>query len=90
MVMKVKKVTFSLPTEIIDKFKKYAKVKYIPSVNAGVREAMEEYSIKIEKEILKKDMLEAAKDPMFMRDLHESIKDFEASDAEATKGMEEW
>ena len=54
MASKVKNVTFSLPIELIEKFKQYAREKYIPSLNTGVREALEEYSAKIEKEMLKK------------------------------------
>lgn len=38
-------------------------------MNAGVKEALEMYSKKIEKEILKQEMSKAAKDPFFMEDL---------------------
>jgi Arc/MetJ-type ribon-helix-helix transcriptional regulator len=48
---KSKNVTFNLPPEIIDKYKYYVKNDLIPSVSAGVREALEEYSKKIEKDI---------------------------------------
>jgi metal-responsive CopG/Arc/MetJ family transcriptional regulator len=82
MAKNVKNITFSLPVELMKKYKSYAKSNYITSVNAGVKEALEEYSKKIEKEELKKEMMEAAKDPLFIKDMEESMKAFEASDLE--------
>lgn len=90
MSARVKNVTFSLPTEIVEKFKEYAKNNYIPSLNAGVKEALEEYVKRVEKEKLRQEMLEASKDPQFMKDLEDSMKDFEASDTETARRMQEW
>jgi len=90
MSTRVKNVTFSLPTEIIEKFKEYAKSNYIPSLNAGVKEALEEYVKRIEKEKLKQDMIEAANDSQFMQDLEDSMNDFELSDNETSRRMQEW
>ena len=90
MAAKAKNVTFSLPTDLMEKYKAYAKSSYIPSVNAGVKEALEEYSRKIEKERLKKEMIKAAKDPLFMQDLKESMRAFESSDLETIGREMEW
>ncbi len=90
MATKVKNVTFSLPTELMEKYKSYAKSSYIPSVNAGVKEALEEYSLKIEKDKLKKEMMKAAKDPIFVQDLEESMRAFEYSDIESAGREKEW
>jgi len=90
MSSRVKNVTFSLPTEIIEKFKEYAKSNYIPSLNAGVKEALEEYVKRVEKEKLKQDMIKAANDPQFMQDLEDSMKNFESSDNETSRRMQEW
>ena len=90
MASKVKNVTFSLPNELIEKFKEYAKERYISSLNAGVREALEEYSNKIEKEILKKEMIEASNDRLFLNDLKESMDSFASSDADLYKEAQEW
>ena len=90
MATKVKNVTFSLPIDLMEKYKIYAKNNYIPSVSAGVREALEEYSEKIEKEKLKREMMKAAKDPLFMQDLEESMCAFKASDLETARGEREW
>lgn len=90
MSTRVKNVTFSLPIEIIEKFKEYAKNNYIPSLNAGVKEALEEYLKRMEKEKLKQEMIEASKDPQFMKDLEESMNDFESSDNETSRRIKEW
>jgi flavin-dependent dehydrogenase len=87
---KSKNVTFNLPPELIDKYKVYVKSNFIPSVNAGVKEALEEYSKRIEKEMLKKEMQKAAKDPLFLDDLNESMKDFERIDTDTAKENSEW
>jgi len=85
-----KNVTFSLPVDLIEKLRSFAKNHYIPSVSAGVREALEEFTKDIEKEILKREMMEASKDPIFMQDLNDSMKAFEHSDKETFGGTEEW
>jgi hypothetical protein len=90
MAGKVKNVTFSLPTDLMEKYKDYATSNYIPSVNAGVKEALEEYSGKIEKEKLKKEMMKAAKDPLFIQDMEESMRAFESSDQDTARREIEW
>ena len=85
-----KNVTFSLPIELIDKLRSFAKNHYIASVSAGVREALEEFTKDIEKEILQREMMQASQDPLFMQDLNESMNAFEHSDKETIEGTEEW
>lgn len=87
---KTKNVTFNLPPELIEKYKSYVRHQYIPSVNAGVREALEQYSNQMDKELLKNEMLKAAKDPIFMTDLYEVMKDFDDIDSEVMKENTEW
>jgi predicted regulator of Ras-like GTPase activity (Roadblock/LC7/MglB family) len=84
-----KNITFSLPVEIIEKFREYAKCNYIPSINSGVKEALEAYMKKIEKDKLEKEMLEASKDNMFMQDLEDSMCAFESADKEMEM-KQEW
>lgn len=88
MAINVKNATFSLPVTLLERMKDYAKKKDIPSMNAGVKEALEEYAKKVEKEKLRKRMKEAAQDPLFMKDLEDSMNSFEASDAEMGKQQE--
>jgi len=89
MSVKTKNITFSLPVELIEKFKSCVKENYIISMNNAVKKAMEDYLKKIEKEKLYKEMLEASKDPLFMRDLEDSMKAFEISDSEM-EVLTEW
>ena len=89
MVTNVKNATFSLPVALLEKIKDYAKNQDIPSLNAGVREALEEYTKKIEKGKLRKQMKEASQDPLFMKDLEDSMHAFESSDEEIGR-QQEW
>jgi len=90
MTSKVKNATFSLPNELLEKLREYANLKYIPSINSGVKEALEEYVKKIEKENLFKEMLEASRDPLFIKDLEDSMVIFESSDSEIVRSVKEW
>ncbi|QGQ95302.1 hypothetical protein EHS13_10595 [Paenibacillus psychroresistens] len=90
MKIKSKNVTFTLPPELVDRYKFFAQQNLIPSVNAGVKEALEEYSIKLEKEILKDEMKKAANDPLFMSDLKECTNDFDAIEEDLNKEQNEW
>ncbi|MEX1031385.1 MAG: hypothetical protein WDZ91_15280 [Paenibacillaceae bacterium] len=82
MSNKPKNVTFTLPVELIEKYRMYAKNKDITSVNAGVREALELYSVKVDKERLRSEMKSASEDPQFMNDLQNSMEDFQVIDDE--------
>lgn len=90
MSKKLKNVTFSLPVDLLEEFKEFVDYDCIPSVNAGVREALEEYSIKMKKEILAKEMKKASSDPIFMKDLEDNMKVFEVIDNETSRGIHEW
>ena len=90
MAKQTKNVTFSLPVELIEKFREYARQKQIPSLNAGVRRALEEYSQRLEKDLLYREMKEASRDPQFIKDLEDTATAFEISDAETAGGIPEW
>jgi len=90
MASRVRKVTFSLPVELLEKFREYAAGNYISSVNAGVKAAMEEYSRILEKEKLRRDMLEAANDPLFVKDLNDTMKAFRIADQETVGEIPKW
>lgn len=72
----------------MDELKRYVEYDRIPSVNAGVRE--EEYTVRLRKEMLAKEMEKASKDPLFMKDLEDCMKDFEAADIESAGRADEW
>lgn len=90
MERKRKNVTFHLPTDLIEKYKRFAEENTIPSMNAGVKEALEAYSVRIEKDQLRKEMENAAQDPLFMEDVDESMHTFEHSDDESTRESSQW
>ena len=83
MGSKLKNVTFSLPMEVVDKLRELVKDKYIASLNAGVKDAIEEYTRRLEKEKFRLEMEKASKDPMFIKDIEEAMYDFEKSDVES-------
>lgn len=87
---KIKNVTFSLPVEVVEKLREYVKDDHIPSLNAGVREALEEYTVKIERSIFKKEMEKASKDPMFLEDIDKAMSDFEKTDIDTARRIDEW
>jgi hypothetical protein len=90
MGSKQKNVTFSLPEDVVDKIRGYVEEKYIPSLNAGVKEALEEYTAKLEKLKFKKAMELASKDPLFINDIENTMAAFEKPDMEIIGGTEEW
>lgn len=81
MANALKNVTFSLPVDLVEKLKLLAKEDYIPSMNAGVKEALEAYTRLKEREKLKSEMEKASKDPLFMKDLTSSMEAFDFSDS---------
>lgn len=51
---------------------------------------MQKFERLIEKEKLRPEMLEAANDTRFMKDLKETMKAFENTDQETAKGISKW
>ncbi len=85
MVKKTKNYTFSLPQDLLDRLKEHASEGNVPSVNFAVKEAIETYVVKIDKENLFKLMKQAAEDPLFMDDLESTMTVFSAADFETTR-----
>ena len=85
--------TFSLPKEMMDRFKDNVKKLNYPSINYAIREALKNYLEEIEKEFIKREMQQASKDELFIKDLNSSMKFFEKIDSEsfiAEKVENEW
>lgn len=80
MAMALKNVTFSLPTDLVEKLKRHVNDLQLPSVNQVVREALEARVIELEREKLRLSMREAAKDPLFMKDMEECMAAFKYAD----------
>lgn len=87
---KLKKATFTLPENLLDKLRTYVDNQTVPSANALVREAIERYVAELEKEAFAKEMAEAANDPDFIRDIEDVEKDFAYADAETARMIPKW
>lgn len=84
-----KNYTFTLPVEVVEKLRLYVQHEYIPSLTAGVREALEAYTVKLAKDQLRREMEAAAVDKAFLADIDEAMQSFAHSDAEAAAKPEE-
>jgi len=84
------KYTVVLPESSINELKGLVSRKKIDSVNAGVREAVEEYIIKIKKETYRTRLQEAVKDPEFIKRSEDTMKSFKYADQETEEMIPEW
>lgn len=84
------KYTVVLSESSVEQLKEFANKKIISSVNAGVREAVEDYLIKVRKELYKKELQEAVKDPEFIKRTEETMQAFKNVDQEAEEMIPEW
>ena len=87
---KLKNATFSLPVESIENLREAVKSGYAKSLNSAVREAVEIYTAKIKKEELSKEMETASKDPLFLKDVEDSMNSFKTSDKETADLIPDW
>ena len=86
----LKSITFSLPVEYIDKLREYSKNKIIPSMNAGIRDALDNYFKLQEKKRVYEIMKEASTDNLLLNDISESMAAFNCIDEDADGGNEDW
>lgn len=84
------KYTVVLPESSINELKELAGSNKIASVNAGVREAIEEYIVKMKTTDYRNKLIEAAKDPEFIKRSEEIMKSFRYVDKEAEEMIPEW
>lgn len=84
------KYTVVIPESDIAQLKELTDRKIISSVNAGVREAVEDYIARIKKEHYKKDLQEAVEDPDFIKRTEENMKAFKKLDQETEEMIPEW
>ena len=76
------KTTFILDEKIMEKGRALVREKRFKSMNAFVEKAIKDELTAIGKEEIKKALLEASKDPLFLADIKEVEKDFAHSDFE--------
>jgi len=75
-----KKATFVLNTELIEQAKEIVEEGTFKSMNAFVERAIKDEIEKIKKEQIKKAIIEASTDPLFLSDIREIEMDFQHSD----------
>jgi Arc/MetJ-type ribon-helix-helix transcriptional regulator len=79
------KVTYSLPTGLVDEVRSVVREGAAPSYSAFVENALRAAVRREREKQLAQEFREAAEDPLFMKDLEETQKDFEHVDAETAK-----
>ena len=79
------KVTYSLPEGLVDELRLVVREGAAPSYSAFVEDALKEALRREREKLLAQEFREAAGDPLFMRDLEETERDFEQVDAESEK-----
>lgn len=84
------KYTVVLPEQDLDLLKDLVNGKAIPSVNAAIREAVEEYIVKSRKEIYRKALIDAVNDPEFLSRTNECMDSFKNTDNEVEEMTGEW
>lgn len=90
MTSTLKNVTFSLPVEYIDKLREYSKSNIIPSMNAGIRDALDNYFKMQEKKKAYEIMKEASSDKLLLNDIKETMSAYNFSDEENNGGNDNW
>ncbi len=76
------KATFILDDEIMKKGRALVREKRFKSMNAFVEKAIRDKLDALDKEEIKKALLEASKDPLFLADIKEIERDFAQADFE--------
>ncbi len=84
------KYTVVLPESSLSELKDLVGNNKIASVNAGVREAIEEYIVKKKTEDYREQLREAVKDPEFIKRIDDTMKSFRYVDKEAEEMIPEW
>ncbi|MEW6328052.1 MAG: hypothetical protein AB1487_10760 [Thermodesulfobacteriota bacterium] len=77
-----KKATFVINEAILEEAKNIVKMKKLKSLNSLVEKAIKDEIERIRKEEIKKAILQASQDPIFLSDLRDVEYDFEFVDFE--------
>lgn len=75
-----KKATFVLNEELMAEAREIIEKGFFKSMNAFVESAMRDEIEKIKKEQIRKALVEASSDPLFLSDIEEIERDFEFAD----------
>lgn len=80
-----RKVTFSLPADLLEEVRQFVQDGVTPSQSAFVAEALEKEIYVRRRAQLREEFQQAAADPEFLRDIDETMRDFAAADAETAR-----
>ncbi len=89
MYGKTKKATFNLHTDVLTALDKIMAQGIAPSKNALVEQALRKELNELRRQGRKTLWQEAAKDPLFIKDVEEVGKDFRYADAETVGSMDQ-
>jgi len=78
----VKKVTYSLPEELVDEIRSVVREGAAPSYSAFVERALEEGVRRAREERLAEAFRQASLDPAFLEDVEDAMRDFHEADTE--------
>lgn len=78
----VRKVTYSLPEELVDQIREAVREGEAPSYSAFVQKALEEGVRRARERRLARAFEEAGRDPEFLEDVREAMHDFRDADDE--------
>jgi len=77
-----KKATFAIDQAILEEAKAIVETKRFKSLNSFIEKAMKNEIERVRREEIKKAILEASQDPIFLSDLRDVEHDFEFADFE--------
>ncbi len=86
---KTKKATFNLDTEVLTNLDEMMARGAAPSKNALVEQALRKELNELRRQERQKLWQEAAKDPLFRKDVSEIAADFASADAETAGGIDQ-
>jgi Arc/MetJ-type ribon-helix-helix transcriptional regulator len=81
------KVTYALPTELVDQVRSVVREGAAPSYSAFVERALREQLRQARQEMLAASFKEAAEDPLFLADNEQVENDFHHADAESARSI---
>lgn len=89
MAVKTKKATFNLHTDVLAALDEVMAQGMVPSKNALVEQALLRELKELKRQARKALWQEAAKDPLFIKDIEDVTADFRYADAETAGSMDE-
>lgn len=82
---RTKKATYSLPVDLMSAVQEAVESGYYPSRNALVKRAIETELERVKADRLQREFEEAARDPLFLRDIREAEEAFGSADSETER-----